>query len=135
MSLFKVSTRLGEISIGINNNHNIYFLNEKIVVNGVDYHASGHMGFVDGKWKMLDSFSIRKVNSVKHDDYSRSAWQKADEVLTVAIAEWLGKSENAIHLQWAHEKYNQERRERLLEQIAEKQKEIDALNAEIAALI
>lgn len=135
MSLFKVSTRLGEISIGINNNHNIYFLNERLVVNGVDYHVSGHMGRIGNVWEMLQSFSLRKVNSVKYNDScSRCAFDKAKDVLTQALSEWLGRSENAIHLQAAQTEYNNECRERLLEQRAKKQKEIDDLNAEIASL-
>jgi len=131
---FKVSTSLGEISVGINNAKSIYFLNEKIVINGVDYHASGHMGLVNGKWIMLDTFSIRKVNSAKYGDYSRNALQKAHDELSAVISEWLGKGETVTLLNEANAEYINERREMLLSQIADKQKEMDELKAKLDAL-
>jgi hypothetical protein len=132
---FKVLTRLGEITVGINNGSSVYFMNERIIVNGVDYYTSGHMGLVDGVWQMLDTFSIRKVNSFRHSDYSTSAKQKAFEMLSSAISYLLQNGDTAIQLlNEAQKEYIQERREALQSQIDDKQKEIDILKAQIDAL-
>lgn len=136
----KLMTRLGDIYVGVNNNSSVYFSSHRgsapnnFVVNGVEYRVEGHMTKTPDGWKIGQGFSCVKVNTVKWNDFTHSAWNKAHTEISNVIREWLTYPLTILELQDAQKEYDQHRRDMKLEQIAAAQKEVDKLKAELAAM-
>lgn len=136
----KLMTRLGDIYVGANNNSSVYFNSHRgdapnnFVVNGVEYRVEGHMQKTSDGWKITQGFTCVKMHSVKWNDYTNSAWNKAHTEIANVISEWLTYPLTVLILNEAQEEDLQMKRDRLNEEIERMQKEMDKLKAELAAL-
>jgi hypothetical protein len=138
--MHKLMTKLGDIYVGANNNSSVYFNSHRgsspnnFVVNGVEYRVEGHMQKTPDGWKITEGFSCHKVNTVKWNDFTHSAWNKAHTEIANVIREWLTYPMTILDLQEAQTEYDKDRRDIMLGRIATAQKELDALKAELATM-
>lgn len=127
-----LETKFGTLQIYINNAHSIFFESNSLTINGTLYRVSGHFESNGSEWKICNTFSVQKVNAVKHSDFSRSAYHKAMEEITAKAIPWL--SSNVSALNDVQLLVNKETLQRLNDTLAIKQAEINQIHIRIAAL-
>lgn len=102
------------------------------IVNGVEYRCDGHLELRGDEWVWQGLYAY-KMHSNKFNDYSDSARSKLGKAFREAAMAFV--KANPELMKQGQLDANEQQRERIRSKIAEHQKDIAALEAELAAIV